>query len=333
MNIIKIINNIIMGDIINATRNKIFNLFDSSPQQISLTRSNYANILLGLVALIGKSASTRNNYVSKSYNIYALWNLDRYQITNVLQSVKLLFQTTDKDVVLNNESCRFNLIYSVEWFLNYCGWEIIDDQVFRIEKIEMDWVRNSQIIEIINNIFECLNYMELYNCSKLLFLCMCKTSSVYLSSNKNSASSLSVGINKYSLITPDVFKKWLNYQSFWIPKSVIVNYNINLKLHKDIRMFLTDSESDYKLIIEKGDREQREPIIKLFYDNFLRVERDREKRDRAERDRAERDREKRDRVDVNKGELNYNDFLNQIESLDPKLRTDYMYEVYKNQNK
>jgi len=265
------------NDIIDVTQNTIINLFDKSNKNIKMYNSKYINLLLGITPIF-------NNI-----NIYMLWNLDRKYIQKNIQYLNLLFTNFDENI-LNISECIYNINYTLEWFIKYLGWELIDNNIYRLDNINIDWL-NTQHYTLIDNMFIFYSKLKLYDCSNILFLTLCKTSSNYLQKT-NDFDNNKIPIN--------IFKKWLSYQNFWLNTN---DYNINkLKKNNDIRLFITKNSGNYKTIIDKGTPEDRYKILELYYNTFI--------------------------LPLSNKNITLNDFVDIIEKLPIDERTSIMYNIY-----
>ena len=269
-----------MTDILDITKNTIINLFDNSNKSIKIYEDKYINMLLGTTPLYS------------NVNIYMLWNLDRKHIQKNINYLNLLFPNEINENIVNIPQCIYNINYTLEWFIKYLGWELIDNNVYRLDNVHIDWLNTSHYL-LIDNMFNFYNINKLYNCSNILFLTLCKTSSNYLQKSVNS----SFESNKIPIL---IFKKWLNYQSFWLN---VNDYNINkLKKNDDIRLFVTKNSGNYKTIIDKGTPEDRFKILELYYNTFI--------------------------LNLPNNNISLNSFVDIIENLPIESRTSEMYNIY-----
>jgi|LakMenEpi03Aug12_release.lakeMendotaPanAssembly.Ray.scaffolds.fasta_scaffold138610_2 hypothetical protein len=285
------------NDIIDNTKNTIDNLFDKTPSNIKIYNDKYINLLLG------------NANIFDNINIFNLWNLNRKYIQKNIAYLNLLFPNNVNNNILDITECVYNINYTLEWFIKYLGWEVIDNNIYRLDNINIDWL-NSIHYNLIDNMFIFFNKLKMYDNSNLLFLVLCKTSGKYLQNSTGSFQEFDV--NKIPL---NIFKKWLSYQSFWLN---VDNYdNINkIKKNNDIRLFITKNSSNYKTIIEKGTPEDRYKILKLYYNTFiLQLLKTPEGNPEGF-------------LKNNTQKLSLQDFVNSIEILPIDCRTTEMYNIY-----
>jgi hypothetical protein len=285
------------NDIIDNTKTTIDNLFDKTPPNIKIYNDKYINLLLG------------NANIFDNINIFNLWNLNRKYIQKNIAYLNLLFPNNVNNNILDITECVYNINYTLEWFIKYLGWEVIDNNIYRLDNINIDWL-NSIHYNLIDNMFIFFNKLKMYDNSNLLFLVLCKTSGKYLQNSTGSVQEFD--INKIPL---NIFKKWLSYQSFWLN---VDNYdNINkIKKNNDIRLFITKNSSNYKTIIEKGTPEDRYKILELYYNTFiLQLLKTSEGNPEGF-------------FKNNTQKLSLQDFVNSIEILPIDCRTTEMYNIY-----
>ncbi len=166
-----------------------------------------------------------------------IWYQTYDKFTTDPNYINLLFPLIN---VENCSKCIDSIKYSLDVMLEFYGWEIIGDGVYRIETNPQIWVKDTINFNRISRMFESLNINHMYRESMLLFLCMCKTASNYQ-------------------IPEDVFKKWLSFQSFWLPSS---QFPREFKKKIDIRWMLNNQ------VIQKGTPEELSLFLERLCKHF-----------------------------------------------------------------
>ena len=204
------------------------------------------------------------------YNMYNIWLWKPDKLEWNLEYINYLFPVFYSDKLNKDTEAINNIKKSFLVMLRFYGWEVIDDNVFRtiirdkksiLPDKPMKWFSNyvnfknetqsrpegvgSANFKRIDRMFECFNQFGLERESTLLFLALCKTYANY-----------------GDKIGESEFRKWLSYQSFWIPQHVIDNYKININKGWDLRYRLLN------LALTRGNDEQLTEYLQTLITDY-----------------------------------------------------------------
>jgi hypothetical protein len=221
------------------------------------------------------------------------WNYDYKNMYAMLPNiVNELFPIKFNEKV-SCKQCLENIKITFIIVLDFLGWTLADETVYinLNRDDQFNWVRDPEIKKCITRMFESLEFLGkspdgqlsvfkndgtspfgstlwIYkNLSQYLFLAMCKTASMYNSTNDKEG------------ITVDEFKSWLRFQS-WIPRMMMKTYyerlksglSDNLTTPLDLKQALSN-----EALVRKIEPEIRKEFVKSLLSKFKLDDADKER--------------------------------------------------------